>query len=160
VTGTHITASGFSSPSPVTVVSAENIEQLGLTNVGVALNQLPSFRADLTPNNNGFANFNLGAQILNLRGLGAPRTLVLVDGHRFITSTREGSVDMNLIPTIMIDRTEIVTGGASAAYGSDAIAGAVNIILNTRLHGFKAQVDGGLTQRNDGGQFHVALAGG
>ncbi len=160
VTGSHITATGFNAPSPVTVLSAQAMDELGLTNLGVALNQLPAFRADLTPNNNGFANFNLGAQIVNLRGLGAPRTLVLIDGHRFITSTREGSVDMNLIPTIMIDRTEIVTGGASAAYGSDAIAGAVNIILNTRLHGLKGQVDGGQTQRGDGGRFHAAIAWG
>ena len=97
---------------------------------------------------------------MNLRGLGAPRTLVLVDGHRFITSTREGTVDLNLIPSIMIERTEIVTGGASAAYGTDAISGAVNIILNTKLQGIKGQVDGGITQRGDGQQFHAALAGG
>jgi outer membrane receptor protein involved in Fe transport len=160
VTGSRITATGFTAPSPITTISAANMEQLGLTNAGVALNQLPSFRADLTPNNNGFANFNLGAQIVNLRGLGAPRTLVLVDGHRFITSTREGTVDLNLIPSIMIERTEIVTGGASAAYGTDAISGAVNIILNTKLNGIKGQVDGGVTQRGDGKSFHAALAGG
>jgi outer membrane receptor protein involved in Fe transport len=160
ITGSHLVRRGFDAPSPVTVVSAQAMEQLGITNAGMALNQLPSFRADLTPYSNGFANFNLGAVIANLRGLGAPRTLVLLDGHRFITSTREGSVDLNLIPTIMIDRTEIVTGGASAAYGSDAVAGAVNIILNTRLNGLKGQIGTGFTQRGDGGQFHVAAAGG
>jgi outer membrane receptor protein involved in Fe transport len=160
VTGSHISRPGFNAPSPVTVVSGQSMRQLGLTNVGMALNQLPSFRADLTPYSNGFANFNLGAVIANLRGLGAPRTLVLVDGHRFIVSTREGSLDLNLIPSIMIDRTEIVTGGASAAYGSDAIAGAVNILLNTRMTGLRGQISGGVSQRGDARQFHVALAGG
>ena len=136
------------------------MEQLALTNIGVALNQLPALRADLSPNTNGFANFNIGAVIANLRGLGAPRTLVLVDGHRFITSTREGSVDMNLIPTIMIDRTEIVTGGASAAYGSDAVAGAINIVLNTHMSGLRGQVSAGETKHGDGRGYQAALAGG
>ncbi|MEI9964263.1 MAG: Plug domain-containing protein [Caulobacteraceae bacterium] len=114
VTGSHIARTGFTTPSPVTVIGAQSMQLLGITNVGVALSQLPSFRADLSSKTNGFANFNIGAQIANLRGLGATRTLVLVDGNRFVTSTREGSVDLNLIPTVMIARTEIVTGGASA----------------------------------------------
>ena len=160
VTGSHIARSTFSTPSPITVVSSQNMQLLGITNVGVALGALPAFRADLSPKTNGFANFNIGAQIANLRGLGATRTLVLVDGNRFVTSTREGSVDLNLIPTIMIDRTEIVTGGASAAYGSDAIAGAINIILDNKLNGIKGQVDYGITGHGDGEEFHVALAGG
>lgn len=160
VTGSHISRSGFNAPSPITVIGARGLEQLALTNIGVALNELPALRADLTPNTNGFANFNIGAVIANLRGLGAPRTLVLVNGHRFTTSTREGSVDMNLIPTIMIDRTEIVTGGASAAYGSDAVAGAINIVLNTRMTGLRGQVSAGETEHGDGRGFQAALAGG
>jgi iron complex outermembrane recepter protein len=160
VTGSRLAKTGFVTPTPVTVLNAETLEQLTTTNIGAAISQLPAFRASTNPTTNGFGSFNVGAQIVNLRGLGVNRNLVLVDGRRFAPVTREGTVDLNLIPSGLVERTDVVTGGASAAYGSDAIAGAVNVILNKDLTGIKGQVDYGSTQEGDGKDYHVALAGG
>jgi outer membrane receptor protein involved in Fe transport len=159
VTGSRL-ATGFTTPTPVTVLGADAIEELGITNIGAGVNQLPSFRATTTPTTNGWGSFNVGAQIVNLRGLGVTRNLVLVDGRRFAPVTREGTVDLNLVPSGLVDRLEVVTGGASAAYGSDAVAGAVNVILNKNLTGIKAQADYGVTDESDGDNYHLALAGG
>lgn len=163
VTGSRIARSGFDTPTPVTVVGQESIQNLGLVNTGEVVNQLPSVRASLAPTNNGFGSFNVGAQVPNLRGLSslaANRTLVLVNGKRFVPTSREGSVDLNMIPTLMIDRLEVVTGGASAVYGSDAVAGVVNVILNTSLTGVRSQLDYGISEEGDGEQFHAAIAAG
>jgi iron complex outermembrane recepter protein len=158
VTGSRIAKSGYSTPTPVTVINAASLEQLNTTNIGAAVSMLPAFRASNTPTTNGFGSFNIGAQIVNLRGLGVNRNLVLVDGRRFAPVTREGTVDLNLIPSGLVERTEVVTGGASAAYGSDAIAGVVNVILDKKLSGFKGQVDFGTSQESDGNNTHLSLA--
>lgn len=160
VTGSRIARSGFNAPSPVTVMGADQLEALAVTNIGAAVSQLPAFRASNNPSTNGFGSFNVGAQIVNLRGLGVTRNLILVDGRRFSPTTREGSVDLNLIPSLLIERTEVVTGGASAAYGSDAVAGVVNVILDKNLAGLKAQVDYGVSEAGDGDNYHAGLAGG
>lgn len=159
VTGSRL-VTGFTTPTPVTILGADLIEDLNITNIGAGANQLPAFRATTTPTTNGWGSFNVGAQIVNLRGLGVTRNLVLVDGRRFAPVTREGTVDLNLIPSGLVQRMEVVTGGASAAYGSDAIAGAVNVILDKELTGIKAQADYGVTEEGDGDNFHFALAGG
>jgi outer membrane receptor for ferrienterochelin and colicin len=100
---------------------------MGSTNIGEALATLPSFRASSSPSNStvgsNISPVNAGARIADLRGLGQSRTLVLVDSRRFAPSTSTGTVDLNLIPTLLIERADIVTGGASAAYGSDAVSG-------------------------------------
>jgi outer membrane receptor protein involved in Fe transport len=160
ITGSRIARSDQNAPSPVTSLGSEELQKLAVTNIGAALSELPSFRASNNPSTNGFGSFNVGAQIVNLRGLGVTRTLILLDGRRFAPTTREGSADLNLIPSLLIDRTEIVTGGASAAYGSDAIAGVVNINLNKRLTGFNVQADYGVTDEHDGDRYHAAFAGG
>jgi outer membrane receptor protein involved in Fe transport len=160
VTGSRIAKSGYTAPTPVTVLSAQLLEDTNATNIGAAVSQMPAFKATNTPTTNGFGSFNVGAQIVNLRGLGVNRNLVLVDGRRFAPVTREGTVDLNLIPSGLVERTDIVTGGASAAYGSDAIAGAVNVILDKKLTGIKGQVDYGTSWQGDGNDIHVALAGG
>ena len=163
VTGSRIARAGFDAPSPVTVVGQQQIQGLGLVNAGDVVAQLPSVRASLAPTNAGFGNFNVGAQVANLRGLStlaANRTLVLVNGRRFVPTSREGSVDLNMIPTLLVDRMEVVTGGASAVYGSDAVAGVVNVMLNTDLNGIRSQFDYGISELGDGQQFHGALAGG
>lgn len=160
VTGSRIVRDGFAAPTPVTVVGAERMEQRAISNVGELLNELPSFRASTTPATQQLAGGNVGARILDLRGLGAPRTLVLVDGKRFVPSTPQGTLDINLIPSILVERTEVVTGGASAAYGSDAVAGVVNFILNDRLKGLKAVVEYGSSQRGDDRNGRFGLAGG
>jgi iron complex outermembrane recepter protein len=160
VTGSRITKSGYTTPTPVTVLSAKLLEDTNSTNIGAAVSQMPAFKPSNTPTNNGFGSFNVGAQIVNLRGLGVNRNLVLVDGRRFAPVTREGTVDLNLIPSGLVERTDVVTGGASAAYGSDAIAGAVNIILDKKLAGIKGQADVGTSWRGDGTDYHLSLAGG
>ena len=160
VTGSRIARTGFDTPSPVTTVGQEELRALSVTNIGAAVSQLPAFRASTNPTTNGFGSFNVGAQIVNLRALGVTRNLILVDGRRFAPTTREGSVDLNLIPSMLIERTEIVTGGASAAYGSDAVAGVVNVILDKKLAGLRAQVDYGVSDKNDGDDYHATLAGG
>lgn len=159
VTGSRL-STGFTTPTPVTVLGADLIEELNITNVGAGANELPAFRATTTPTTNGWGSFNVGAQIVNLRGLGVTRNLVLVDGRRFAPVTREGTVDLNLVPSGLVERLEVVTGGASAAYGSDAIAGAVNVILDKDLTGIKAQADYGISEEGDGSNYHLALAGG
>ena len=115
VTGSRLISSGFSTPTPVTQLNAATLEQLNVTNLGAAVSQLPAFKPSNTPTNNGWGSFNVGAQIVNLRGLGVNRNLVLVDNRRFAPVTREGTVDLNLIPSGLVERTDVVTGGASAA---------------------------------------------
>jgi len=159
VTGTRIQG-GFSAPTPVTVLGADRVQALAITNVGEALNQLPSFRATNGPATQATNGGNVGARILDLRGLGAPRTLVLVDGKRFVPSTSQGTVDVNLIPSALVERTEVVTGGASAAYGSDAVAGVVNFILDRDFTGLKAEGIYGISERGDDESQFFSVAGG
>jgi outer membrane receptor protein involved in Fe transport len=158
VTGSRIARSTFDTPSPVTVVGGEEFEKRAVVNLGAGIAELPAFRPSTTPATQGFGSFNVGAQIVNLRGIGVTRNLILVDGRRFAPTTREGSVDLNLVPAILVSRTEVVTGGASAAYGSDALAGAVNILLDKTLEGFKVQADYGVSNEGDGDDRHLAGA--
>ncbi|HWW64132.1 MAG TPA: TonB-dependent receptor [Sphingomonadaceae bacterium] len=158
VTGSRITRSGFTAPTPVTVVGQEQLEQRAITNVGEALNDLPSFRPLVTPATQQAVGGNIGARVLDLRGLGATRTLVLLDGKRFVPSTTQGTIDVNLIPSAIIGRTEVVTGGASAAYGSDAVAGVVNFIIDKKFDGLKASTQYGISQRGDAADFNASVA--
>ncbi len=160
ITGTRLRASGFTTPTPVTVVGVERLEQRAITNIGDALSELPSFRASTNPATQQSTGGNLGARVLDLRGLGAARTLVLVDGKRFVASTSQGTIDVNLIPSSLIERTDVVTGGASAAYGSDAVAGVVNFILDGKLDGMKASTTYGVSSHGDDEQLSASLAGG
>jgi outer membrane receptor protein involved in Fe transport len=160
VTGSRIARSGFTAPTPVTVVDSARTQQLAIANVADALNQLPAFRASTGPANVQAAGGNVGAKILDLRGLGAPRTLVLVDGRRFVPSTTEGTVDISLVPSILVERTEVVTGGASAVYGSDAVAGVVNLILDRNLTGLKFEAQAGISQRGDDANQYLGAAWG
>ena len=161
VTGSRLARSTFNTTSPVTVIDQKDIQNLNLTDVGEVLKQLPSNSNFFAANNVGLGNFNVGAQLVNLRGLNpffGTRTLTLVDTHRVVPTTTGGGVDITLIPSMLVGRTETVTGGASAIYGSDAIAGVVNIILDTRLEGLKAQADFTRTTYGDGNEYHGSLA--
>lgn len=161
VTGSRIASAAIDSPNPVTVVGAESIRDLGQTNIGQVLESLPQNSAFVTDDNVGLGNFNVGAQLANLRGLNpffGTRTLTLVDGKRFVPSTNGGAVDLNLVPSVLVNRVEVVTGGASAIYGTDAIAGVVNVILDKRMEGIRAQADYGITEEGDGEEYHGALA--
>jgi outer membrane receptor protein involved in Fe transport len=161
VTGSRVARSTFETPNPVTVLNAEDIEKLNLNNVAEVIAQLPSNSNFFAANNVGLGNFNVGAQLVNLRGLNpffGTRTLTLVDTKRVVPTTTGGGVDITLIPSMLVARTETVTGGASAVYGSDAVAGVVNIILDTQLEGFKAQADFSKTTHGDGEQWHASAA--
>jgi len=168
VTGTRIQRNGFEEQVPNTVISAQQIENLGRVNVGEVLNSIPqnaAFQSDTNagPGVGSRASSNIGANYANLRGLNpyyGTRTLTLVDSRRFVPTSDSGAVDVNLIPSALISRVETVTGGASAAYGSDAIAGVVNIILDREFDGVRGQLDFGITDRGDGESYHGAIAAG
>ena len=160
VTGSRIVRDGVAAPTPVTVVSAERLQNLGATNIGQVLNTLPSFRASSNPQTANIAPRAAGTTLADLRGLGTNRTLVLLNGRRFVPSTLEGAVDLNQIPSLLIERSEVVTGGASAQYGSDAVAGVVNLILKTDLEGVRSRIQYGQTDESDGKTYVASLAGG
>ncbi|MBO9518709.1 MAG: TonB-dependent receptor [Porphyrobacter sp.] len=161
VTGSRI-VSGFDTPTPVQVVDAARLEQRGAANIGEALNEIPAFRATETPASSGLspAAGYVGGRILDLRGLGSVRTLTLVDGKRFVPSTTQATVDTNMIPSILLSRVEVVTGGASAVYGSDAVSGVVNLIMNDKLDGYKFNTQVGVSDYGDNQTFQIGAAGG
>ncbi|HWA31472.1 MAG TPA: TonB-dependent receptor [Rhizomicrobium sp.] len=132
VTGSRIPQTGLYSSSPVTVVGSQEVQLQNAVNSESLLNQLPQNIGGVT---SGFDISSTGTATVSLRGLGSNRTLVLVDGKRYVPSGIGGSVDLDAIPTGMIDHVEVVTGGASAVYGSDAVAGVVNVILKKDFEG-------------------------
>jgi len=163
VTGSRIRRDDFSNPQPTTVVGGELLQNLGIVNLGDAMANLPSNVGNNTPTANPGGNFFNGANIANLRGLNpffGSRTLTLVDSRRHVPTNQGDGVDLNFIPSILIDRMEVVTGGASASYGSGAIGGVTNILLDRDLEGGKAQVDWGTTAESDGDDFHYGFAWG
>lgn len=154
------TQQGFDSPTPTTVVSSEALEQRAYPNLGDALNEFPAFRPSQNAQTAPQSSSQSGQIYADLRGLGSTRTLVLIDGRRHVPSAATGQVDLNLIPTGLVKRVEVVTGGASAAYGSDAVSGVVNVILDKDFEGFKGNVSAGLSTYGDDLQTRVSLAHG
>ncbi len=148
VTGSRIPRPNIESASPVTVVGAEQIDLTGTTTVETLLNELPQVIPGNTrvSNNAGGENF----ATLDLRGLGPGRTLILLNGERLPASTTTGVVDVNQIPTGLIERVDVVTGGASAVYGSDAMAGVINFILKDDFEGVQLT---GLQSFSEDGAF-------
>jgi outer membrane receptor protein involved in Fe transport len=132
VTGSRIPQTGLYSTSPVTVVGSQEVQLQGAVNSEKLLNQLPQ---NIGGMNSGLNISSDGTAQVSLRGLGSNRTLVLVDGKRYVPAGVTGSVDLDAIPSAMIDHVEVVTGGASAVYGSDAIAGVVNVLLKRDFEG-------------------------
>jgi outer membrane receptor protein involved in Fe transport len=163
VTGTRVVRDGFQAPTPLQVLTEEDIENSSPTNnIADFVNQLPALAASIRPSNSRLelSNGQAGINALNLRSLGTVRTLVLVNGRRSVGSTANGIVDVNTIPQSLVQRVEVVTGGASAAYGSDAVAGVTNFILNTQYEGLKLEGDIGVTDRGDGFNYSGAITGG
>ena len=157
VTGSRVRTDGMTAPVPVTVVAAEEIEALSPGALITGVSQLPQFYGNQTPNSgNFFARSGYGS--LNLRGLGTNRTLTLLNGRRMPSTSAFGGVDINLFPEAMIRSVETTTGGASAAYGSDAVAGVVNFMLDTEYDGLEVSVQGGITDRNDGENYEISGA--
>jgi len=163
VTGTRVVRDGFQAPTPLQVLTEEDIDNSSPTNnIADFVNQLPALAASIRPSNSRLelSNGQAGINALNLRSLGTVRTLVLVNGRRSVGSTANGIVDVNTIPQGLVQRVEVVTGGASAAYGSDAVAGVTNFILNTDYDGLKVEGDVGVTDRGDGFNYSTAVTGG
>jgi outer membrane receptor protein involved in Fe transport len=161
VTGSRIQNSlGMSSPMPVSVMSARDIESLSSGGLIDAMSLMPQFLMNSTPTNAYSFASSAGQSFLNFRGLGPNRTLVLLDGRRVVSSSRLGSTDIGVFPTALVQRVEVVTGGASAAYGSDAVGGVANFVLDTGFDGLRAEARRGTTERGDGGNVSFSLAGG
>jgi outer membrane receptor protein involved in Fe transport len=161
VTGSRIARTGLTTATPVTAVTAQELEELSPGTLMDALDQLPQFSGNATPESSvGSWTGNVGANILNLRGIGANRTLVLLDGRRVASTTRRGTTDISTFPEALVERVDVVTGGASAAYGSDAVSGVVNFVLDTDFEGITGHVQGGVTRRGDNENFEVSLSGG
>jgi len=148
VTGSRLIRSDLSAPSPTTVVGREDIAVSGSATIENVLNEFPQLAGGNTSSvNNGGGS---GILTVNLRGLGATRTLTLVNGRRFMSASSNGVVDIASIPDALIENVEIITGGASAVYGSDAIAGAVNFLLRKDFQGLEASYTHGETFKGDG----------
>lgn len=160
VTGSRLTNSGFQAPTPVTVVGEAALAQRAPSTISDVVNELPAFRQTATNTQNQRGNGNGGQNRVDLRGLGAERTLVLVDGRRHVPTNLTGTLDVNIIPTALVDRVEVVTGGASAAYGSDAVSGVVNFILKDQLTGIVGSAQYGFSQRGDNLEPAISLATG
>lgn len=160
VTGSRISRdTDFTTPVPTTVLGGEELDNLGIVNAGDALIQIPSNVSTFQPTATGNSNFFAGSILPNLRGLNpffGSRTLTLVDTRRHVQTNQGDGVDLNFIPSILIDRIETVTGGASAAYGSGAIAGVTNILLDRDFVGAQIELDYGVTEEGDGDDYHAA----
>jgi iron complex outermembrane receptor protein len=161
VTGSRVIANGNNSPTPVTIVSTDELLQNQPQTIAQALQSLPVFVGSLGQNTNpGGASTNNAANVVNLRNIGLTRTLVLYDGHRVPSTSPTGLVDVDMIPQMLLQRVDVVTGGASAVYGSDAISGVVNFITNPKFNGLKAYIQTGKSEYDDDKTADVGLAAG
>ena len=159
VNGSRIARAGFNAPTPTTVVGQAMINANAGNSVANVLQQLPQFKSDYSSQNTGpRSGSTAGASFANLRALGSQRTLVLIDGRRVVPTALSGQTDINIVPTILIDHVDVVTGGASSAYGSDAVAGVVNIAIKHSLNGLVGDVSYGGTDKADNIGKHVGLA--
>lgn len=163
VTGSRIRRPNLESTVPITSVGGDEFFQTGQTSVGDILNELPALHNTFTTANSTRFLGTAGLSLLDLRGLGTQRTLVLVNGRRHVPGDILGtaaSVDVNMIPADLIERVDLVTGGNSAIYGSDAIAGVVNFVLKQDFEGFQLRGQSGVTKYGDLPNHYVsALAG-
>lgn len=163
VTGSRIVRDGYEAPTPTTVLGAAEIATTAPNNIADIVNRLPALAGSATPRTNlgQISNGGTGINALNLRNLGAQRTLILLDGKRVPVSTiNTGLVDVNFMPNLLINRVDVVTGGASAAWGSDAVAGVVNFVLDKKFTGIKGDVQGGITTHGDNENYRIGLAAG
>lgn len=156
VTGSRIQRRDLTSTSPLAVVQDEEFQLSGTTNVEQVINTLPQ----VVPSGGAFSNNpGGGVAVLDLRGLGATRTLILVNGRRWVYFDPSQIVDVNTIPQFLIDSVDVVTGGASAVYGSDALSGVINFRLQTDLQGLQAGTSYSITEEGDGRRYgaHIAI---
>jgi len=161
ITGSRTVRDGSQAPTPVTVITVEQLANSAPRDLAQALSALPAFANNSNTNTPTFtATNNNQGSFLNMRGMGARRTLVLLDGRRLAPTAGDGTVDFQMLPQSLVSRIDVVTGGASAVYGSDAVAGVVNVILDTRFTGIKGSVQGGISDKGDVGSYRVNLTAG
>jgi len=158
VTGSRVVRDGFQAPTPVTVVGAEQLKEQAVTRLVDVSRNLPVFRnqGGARSGSNGSANGGQGG--LDMRGLGANRNLIMLDRRRVVPSTGNGVVDVNILPSALVSRIDVVTGGASAAWGSDAVSGVVNFVLDTNFEGFKGEASTGISSHGDNGEATISAA--
>ncbi|GBQ21370.1 TonB-dependent receptor-like protein [Gluconacetobacter sacchari DSM 12717] len=163
VTGSRIANAHAKTPTPVSTLTLSDIQNQSPTNnLADLVNELPQFAGSTTPQNSRLAlsGGTAGINALNLRNLGAVRSLVLLDGRRTAPSAITGIVDINTLPQQLVKRVDVVTGGASAQYGSDAVAGVTNFILDKTYTGLKVNADSGVSTYGDGTNYSTSVAGG
>jgi outer membrane receptor protein involved in Fe transport len=162
VTGSRLTNPNFTAPTPVQVIGSQQILDRAPTNIADVVNESPAFRVSRDSRGSGrIADQQSGVQsLLDLRGLGDIRTLILINGHRTVGTVASGSFDTSMIPVGLVDRVDVVTGGASAAYGSDAVAGVTNFVLKNHMQGVTGSVQSGITQYGDGTEYVGTFAAG
>jgi len=151
VSGSRIAARGFNQPTPTTTLSSADLDKAAKPNIFEALTELPALQGSTGRTTNTFSTSSgiQGLSSLSLRGLGTLRTLTLLDGQRVVGANVTGVTDVSQFPQLLVKRVDVVTGGASASYGSDAIGGVVNFITDKKFTGFKANVSGGETKYHD-----------
>jgi outer membrane receptor protein involved in Fe transport len=161
VTGSRIGRNGNEAPTPVTVVSVDQLQQSAPRSIAEGLNQLPQFLGSFSPAQSQSTMLSEAhGNILNLRNAGAIRTLILMDGQRVPPTSSSGLVDVSVIPEALVARVDVVTAGASAVYGSDAVTGVVNFILDSKFTGVKALAQRGVSSRGDGGSYRLGVTAG
>jgi outer membrane receptor protein involved in Fe transport len=160
VTGSRVISDAANSPTPLTVVSTADLLATTPTDIPDGLNKLPVFQGSQTLGRPGDGSRNNASNTLNLRNFGAQRTLVLLDGHRAAPSNSDGTVDIDTLPQGLISRVDVVTGGASAVYGSDAVTGVVNFILDKKFDGVKFDINSGLSTYADAMSYNLSAVAG
>jgi len=165
VTGSRVILDGNDSPTPVTVVRASELDRLRPTTLADALNSLPVFsgsngQLNVSNPTGAYGGGNNTANQLNMRNLGMTRDLILFDGQRMVPTLTLGTVDISMIPQLLIQRVDIVTGGVSAVYGSDAVSGVVNFITDKSFNGVKVDANTGISAQGDDRAYRFGIAAG
>jgi iron complex outermembrane receptor protein len=160
VTGSRVVRDGYQAPTPVSVVGRDEIQRSATPNIADFVNTLPAVSGSTTPTSTvtTVGAGRQGINSLNLRGIGDIRTLTLLDGRRVGGAINNGVVDVSELPQQLIQRVDVVTGGASASYGSDALSGVVNFVLDTKFTGLKGEISGGETTYGDNKNWKAALS--
>lgn len=163
VTGSRIQRNGYQAPTPTVVATAEQLQFTSPANLTQGLNKLPVFAGSQTQAGSGQGGLGSGGvnnigSFLNLRNFGTIRTLILLDGRRVPPTNFDGNVDVDTLPQALIQRVDVVTGGASAVYGSDAVTGVVNYVLDRKFTGLKGTLQAGISQYGDDGSQRANIA--
>jgi outer membrane receptor protein involved in Fe transport len=162
VTGTRIMTDGYNAPTPTSVITAEQLTSNAQPNIFTTVAQLPSLQGSSGTQTNTFSTSSgqQGLSSFSLRGLGTIRTLTLLDGQRVVGANVTGVPDVSLFPQLLVERVDVVNGGASSSYGSDAVGGVVNFVTQTRFEGIKGNVQGAITNYDDDETIVAQIAAG